>query len=819
MVTTSDEQQAIDTTTALSPDTLLPDLLRDHPQARDVFDRHGLRGCGGRLGPYESIGFFARAHAVDERRLMREVVEAITTRRPVPAPQRPAVADTIYRRFFTAGIALILTAGATWGAWLLWQIGVAGRFTGASLHHVNAHGHAQIYGWVGLFIMGFAYQAFPRLWNTDLVAPRLAVAAFASMLAGLVVRTAGMTLSGFWSLALPAALAGGALEAAAVLTFATQVVLTWRRSMMRYEPYVGFIFMALVWFLAQGALDLWHTYTTMTAATQKQLVWYVATYQAPLRDLQIHGLALFMILGVSMRKLPGIFGLRPVPPARARVALALLSAAVAGEVIVFVAYRWTANHALAALLMIPWLMLAAGVVMIVAPWRLWRPTPVADRSSKFIRAAYAWLLVSLAMLLLLPAYQRLSGLPFSHAYYGATRHAITVGFISLMIMGIAAKVVPMLSGIDGRTLTSLTGPFVLVNVGCFLRVAMQTLTDFDKGFFAVVGVSGTLEVIGLAWWGLGLIAVMRRGKRAEAGDASAPRTAGARRPARIDPDHFVTDVLEWFPQTAWVFQQHGFTMLKQPLLLRTLARGVTLRQAAAVRGVSPESLLHDLNNAAGLAAVGNQAVSLTVRGRRAAVAGALLLVAVAPAARGQAAYEQAPISYLTAPCDDPVARLAARIGRGDVQLDADPMTGYLTSLVHEFHIESVFAFVVFHGLVWSPFLVIAGVMLAMRRRMADRGAEAVQQFGEDILPLVMLFAISVTGLMLTASYTWMKGYAYDFLAILHAVTVIFTLLYLPFGKFFHLFQRPAQLGVAFYKDQGKQSEQAKCVRCGASSRY
>ena len=136
--------------------------------------------------------------------------------------------------------------------------------------------------------------------------------------------------------------------------------------------------------------------------------------------------------------------------------------------------------------------------------------------------------------------------------------------------------------------------------------------------------------------------------------------------------------------------------------------------------------------------------------------------------------------------------------------------------VHEFHIESVFAFVIFHGLVWSSFLVIGGVMLAMRRRMADRGAEAVQQFGEDILPLVLLFAISVTGLMLTASYTWMKGYAYDFLAILHAVTVILTLLYLPFGKFFHLFQRPAQLGVAFYKDEGRQTEQEKCSRCGAA---
>jgi hypothetical protein len=133
-----------------------------------------------------------------------------------------------------------------------------------------------------------------------------------------------------------------------------------------------------------------------------------------------------------------------------------------------------------------------------------------------------------------------------------------------------------------------------------------------------------------------------------------------------------------------------------------------------------------------------------------------------------------------------------------------------------FPIDSTTAFVIFHGLVWSSFLVIAGVMLAMRRRMRDHGAAALQQFGEDFLPLILLFAISITGLMLTASYTWMRGYAYDFLAILHAITVIVTLLWLPFGKFFHIFQRPAQLGAAFYKDVGARGEQATCKRCGAA---
>lgn len=126
---------------------------------------------------------------------------------------------------------------------------------------------------------------------------------------------------------------------------------------------------------------------------------------------------------------------------------------------------------------------------------------------------------------------------------------------------------------------------------------------------------------------------------------------------------------------------------------------------------------------------------------------------------------------------------------------------------------SIFGFLIFHGLVWSAFITIAGVMLAMRRRMREEGAAALQLFVEDFLPLILLFAVSITGLMLTASYTWLKGYAYDFIAILHAITVIVTFLWLPFGKFFHIFQRPAQIGVRFYKDVGEREEAAICRRC------
>ena len=49
-----------------------------------------------------------------------------------PPPTLPAQ-TTLYRPFFTAGIAVALTVGASWGVWLLWQIGFARRFTGVSL--------------------------------------------------------------------------------------------------------------------------------------------------------------------------------------------------------------------------------------------------------------------------------------------------------------------------------------------------------------------------------------------------------------------------------------------------------------------------------------------------------------------------------------------------------------------------------------------------------------------------------------------------------------------------------------------------------------
>src|SRR6185436_1946361 len=109
-----------------------------------------------------------------------------------------------------------------------------------------------------------------------------------------------------------------------------------------------------------------------------------------------------------------------------------------------------------------------------------------------------------------------------------------------------------------------------------------------------------------------------------------------------------------------------------------------------------------------------------------------------------------------------------------------------------------------------------GLALSIKLRMTDKGELATQTFADDVLPLFLLFTVSVTGLMLTVSAKLLSGYGFQFIGIAHAASVIGLLLYLPFGKLFHIVQRPLSLGVSFYKDAGLEGPKALCRRCGDS---
>ncbi|HEY7211194.1 MAG TPA: MFS transporter, partial [Bryobacteraceae bacterium] len=130
-----------------------------------------------------------------------------------------------------------------------------------------------------------------------------------------------------------------------------------------------------------------------------------------------------------------------------------------------------------------------------------------------------------------------------------------------------------------------------------------------------------------------------------------------------------------------------------------------------------------------------------------------------------------------------------------------------------FPVHSMVAELAFHSLDIAAILVLTGIVLALWRRLRDIGAQTLQSFALDFFPLILLFAISITGLALTVSQFWLRGNLYSFLAILHAITVIAALLFLPFGKFFHIFQRPAQLGAKLYQQAGVRDEGASCARC------
>ncbi len=95
----------------------------------------------------------------------------------------------------------------------------------------------------------------------------------------------------------------------------------------------------------------------------------------------------------------------------------------------------------------------------------------------------------------------------------------------------------------------------------------------------------------------------------------------------------------------------------------------------------------------------------------------------------------------------------------------------------------------------------------------DRGAIALQQFLLDFVPHLLLISISVSGLMLTASSLWFEGYMYSFITLSHQALVIMTLFYLPFGKLFHIVQRPASIGVELYQKNTPDLQQASCPRC------
>ncbi len=134
--------------------------------------------------------------------------------------------------------------------------------------------------------------------------------------------------------------------------------------------------------------------------------------------------------------------------------------------------------------------------------------------------------------------------------------------------------------------------------------------------------------------------------------------------------------------------------------------------------------------------------------------------------------------------------------------------------VDSFSVHSFKAFLMFNLLNISAILVLVGLAMAGWRRFTDAGERATQTFSEDIVPLLLILAVTATGLALTVSYKFLAGRGHGIWAIVHMVSVVSLLLYIPFGKLFHMFQRTCSLCVSRYKKVGEAGTRAHCRRCG-----
>jgi len=179
--------------------------------------------------------------------------------------------------------------------------------------------------------------------------------------------------------------------------------------------------------------------------------------------LQTWGFLVPFVWGFSAKWLPIFLGLRSIHGRILLLGIGLNSVGVLA--------------ALAGRIVPAAFLLLAGVITYVYSLRLFEPS---ERCAKvkgvhasfpvFVRLAYAWAVVaaSLGIWAALAAN--------SQGIWGASRHALTVGFLAMMVFAIGQRVLPAFSGM--RLLFSTKLMFialVLLTAGCALRVSSEIL--------------------------------------------------------------------------------------------------------------------------------------------------------------------------------------------------------------------------------------------------------------------------------------------------------------------------------------------------------
>ncbi|HET8945700.1 MAG TPA: DUF542 domain-containing protein [Candidatus Polarisedimenticolia bacterium] len=580
----------------IDPQSSVRDVLAAHPGAAAVLARHGLMGCGGREGPDEPLAWFARVHGVPVTQLIEELeaaagaaggAAALASSAAVAGSPADLARENLYRRFLKTAILFTLTGGTALGAWALAVMALRERLGGVDRGVIQVHGHWQLFGWVGLFVVGIAYHILPRLTGVPLPSLRAAGWSYGMLASGIVLRFAQSIDPGVpRALLLP--LSAG-LEIGGVALFAWTIMRILAATPRPRPAWQRFCAHGTGWLCAATLLNAAHAFDLLSSGRFEIAPWL----NVPYLTVFLVGFVTFWIFGVSLRTLPVFMGLHERPRLAARLAVPL-SAAVATLAIAEGLFLRDGSEAArvafgigsaAVGILLALFVFALGVLATPAA----PPEPGVDRGSeKFIRLAYAWLIVSGGMLLVFSR-AILAGAGLDHALVGAYRHALTVGFITTLMAGMALRIVPIFRGVPLYSARLRDWTFWLLAVGNLIRVLFQALSAVNPAWLRVAGVSGILELAALILFAFNLWKTMDT--------RTADDRASASRSPEIGPATRVGDLLDAYPALLPVFVGSGFAPLANPLLRRTLARGISVGQACRMHGVDLETFLQRLRRA------------------------------------------------------------------------------------------------------------------------------------------------------------------------------------------------------------------------------
>jgi hypothetical protein len=583
----------------IGPHTTVRESVQRYPGIEAVFDKHGLGGCGGPDGPIEPIAFFARVHQVDPAALLRELNEFAAGRdgaAVIPLMNERAKQGTqLYFIAVIASLSIAVLGGFPLG--ILAALG-GGRDVGLGARWtpiVQAHGHLQLVGFVGLFIVGIAYHVLPRFKNTELALPRLALPSIALLALGAVLRTITQPWADSGAIA-ALLVVSGVLELAGAATFTAVLVATLAR--VQRKNYDRFLIAAAAWFVAASAANLW--VVGEIARDGGSVV--PASRDTPLLEMYFFGFITLFVLGVSIRVLPHFISLRPPQVRYLTPTLALYTAGLlvrVGSGWLETYSTWTRPDWLAAASIYA---MAAAAGLFVFALNLHRPS-VRDESSdapgpheRLIRTAYVWLVIAFVIEAWYATKGVTGGFQPDILEGGGARHALALGFVTQMIFGVGSRALPVFAGKKLYSERLVVVAWILINIATLLRVGHAVIPAGSATFrFDQIAVAGAFALFAVLIFAYSIVRSVRAAGQGKT-DAKEERTQ-AQTPTQayqVTEGSVVSDVIEKMSGSLEMLISYGFKPLADAEMRVRVASKVTLGMVCGMHGIDVHALIVDL---------------------------------------------------------------------------------------------------------------------------------------------------------------------------------------------------------------------------------